>query len=296
MFITTLLLFALANETRYAKPTMLIEPADLVKVVADGKAIILDVRPRKEYEAGHVPGARWVDVEVWSKAVNAGEGGEKWTHRVGALGIDGSIPVVVVDGARPLAAARVWWILRHWGLEDVRLLNGGWKGWREKGGPEVTEVPVVVPTRPKLKKVPERLATREQVSGVVKMIRAQTRVVGTTPGWVLIDTRSKEEHCGEKKTAKRNGAIPEARHLEWSDTIDPITGRFKTAPELEMLMANAGFSARNPAVTYCQSGGRAAVMAFVMELMSGQPAMNYYRSWAEWGNDPDTPVVTPKKK
>jgi thiosulfate/3-mercaptopyruvate sulfurtransferase len=55
-------------------------------------------------------------------------------------------------------------------------------------------------------------------------------------------------------------------------------------------------SLKEPSVTYCQSGGRAAVMAFALELMGAGDVRNYYRSWNEWGNDADTPVVTPKKK
>jgi thiosulfate/3-mercaptopyruvate sulfurtransferase len=48
-------------------------------------------------------------------------------------------------------------------------------------------------------------------------------------------------------------------------------------------------------ITYCQSGGRAAVLAFGLELMGAKDVRNYYKSWAEWGNAPDTPVEVPKK-
>ena len=59
------------------------------------------------------------------------------------------------------------------------------------------------------------------------------------------------------------------------------------------LFEKAGIDPSKPAITYCQSGGRAAVLAFVLELMGGKDVRNYYRSWSEWGNDPDTPVVKP---
>ena len=68
--------------------------------------------------------------------------------------------------------------------------------------------------------------------------------------------------------AKRAGAIPGARHLEWSDLLDKRTGKFKPAPELEKLFADAGIDPKKPATTYCQSGGRASVMAFGLELIS----------------------------
>ncbi len=109
-----------------------------------------------------------------------------------------------------------------------------------------------------------------------------------------MDARSAQEYCGTLETAKRNGAIPGATHLEWSDTVDP-TGRFKSPKELTQLLRRAGIDPVRPTITYCQSGGRAAVMAFVLELMGGKDVRNYYRSWGEWGNAEDTPVSRPKK-
>ena len=129
----------------------------------------------------------------------------------------------------------------------------------------------------------DRLATKEQVVGYVKDKDRQ-----------IIDARSGKEFCGEDKRAKRGGAIPAAKHLEWSDLLDK-DGRFKSADELAKLFKEHEISVKEPAVTYCQSGGRAAVMAFALELMGAKDVRNYYRSWSEWGNDPDTPVVVPKK-
>src|SRR5262249_29978254 len=111
----------------------------------------------------------------------------------------------------------------------------------------------------------------------------------------LIDSRSREEHCGESRTAKRNGTIPGAKHLEWSDTLEPKTGRFKSAAELTKLFRDAGIDPGKPATTYCPPGGGAAVMAFVVELMWGNRVRNYCRSWAEWGNDRETPIVVRKR-
>jgi thiosulfate/3-mercaptopyruvate sulfurtransferase len=269
------------KKIEYAKPSLLAEPADLVK-----KVVVLDVRPRKDYDAGHVPGAVWLNLAAWSKAVNSDDSREGWVKRVGALGIDGKRPVIVYDDDRSREASRVWWILRYRGVPDVRVLNGGWKGFLAAGGKPDKEVPRVTEQTPDLKREAERLATRERILAQLKGGTADQ----------LLDARSLGEHCGDKKTAKRSGAIPGAKHLEWSDTIDPKTGRFKGAAELTKLFKDAGIDPERPTTTYCQSGGRAAVAAFVIELMTGKPARNYYKSWAEWGNDPDTPVVKPGKK
>jgi thiosulfate/3-mercaptopyruvate sulfurtransferase len=65
---------------------------------------------------------------------------------------------------------------------------------------------------------------------------------------------------------------------------------------LAKLFKDAGIDLARPAVTHCQSGGRASVTVFALELMGAGDVRNYYRSWAEWGNDPDTPIVRPRQK
>jgi len=97
-------------------------------------------------------------------------------------------------------------------------------------------------------------------------------------------------------TAKRNGAIPGAIHKEWTEVIDKKTQRFKSPEELSKLFEEAGIDLNKSSVTYCQSGGRAAVMAFALELMGGKSVRDYYRSWSEWGNAEDTPIERPRGK
>ena len=111
----------------------------------------------------------------------------------------------------------------------------------------------------------------------------------------VLDARSEKEHCGDDDRARRSGTVPGAKHLEWVNLLDAKTGRFKSAAQITKLFESAGIHPKKPATTFCQSGGRASVVAFAYELMTGKPARNYYRSWAEWGNDDATPVEKPKK-
>ena len=90
-------------------------------------------------------------------------------------------------------------------------------------------------------------------------------------------------------------AIPGAVHLEWRELIDPSTHRFKSPDELGKLFKEKNIDLQKPIVTHCQSGGRAAVMAFALELMGAKDVSNYYKSWAEWGNADNTPIVKPKE-
>jgi thiosulfate/3-mercaptopyruvate sulfurtransferase len=286
-FLTIALLSAAEDKAaRYALPELLLEPADLARPETAKKYVILDARGADAYRAGHVPGAVRVDPRAWAKAFAAGQDRADWTARIGELGINGKKPVVIYDAVKNKDAARIWWILRYWGLEDVRLLNGSWAGWLAAGGTKETAESTPVRSSPILKARTDRLATKgDLLEGLKKGSTGQ-----------ILDTRSEGEYCGTEKTAKRNGTMPGSKHLEWSDTLDAKTGRFKSAPELAKLFQEAGIDPSKPATTYCQSGGRASVMAFALELMGGKPARNYYRSWAEWGNAAETPIVTPRRK
>jgi len=265
----------------YPRADMIVEPADLAKPGAPGQYRILDAREKSKYEAGHVPGAAWVDHDQWTKD---DPGVERWRRRIGnTLGIGVDTKVVIYDDVRFNRAARIWWLLRAAGVNDVRLLNGGWKALQAAGGAISKEVPEIEAVKFDMKFQPDRVATKDFVLKALDEKKVQ-----------IIDARSKEEYVGQDKRAKRGGAIPGARRLEWSDAIDAKTQRFKSAHELRKLFREAGIDPSKPCATYCQSGGRAAVMAFALELMGGKDVRNYYKSWAEWGNDEKTPIEKPK--
>jgi thiosulfate/3-mercaptopyruvate sulfurtransferase len=112
----------------------------------------------------------------------------------------------------------------------------------------------------------------------------------------IVDVRSDDEFCGiDKRDNKKGGAIPGAKHLEWSNVIDQETQRFKGPEDLNTLFGKAGIDLTVPTASHCNGGGRAAVMAFTLELMGAKAVRNYYRGWGEWGNSDRTPVVVPEK-
>ncbi|MCL6503536.1 MAG: sulfurtransferase [Pirellulales bacterium] len=270
-----------ADDDGYARPQLLIEAATLAAATPDQSLVILDLRKPDEYNAGHVPGALWVDLDDWAKAFGNGEDAAGWTRRIAALGISATSRVVLYDAARNRDAARVWWILRYWGVPNVQILNGGWEQWQRGKFPIQQETPPA-PATSDFVATPQtaRLATKQTLLEALSKDALQ-----------LVDARSEAEYCGDDAlNNKRAGAIPGARHLEWSDLIDAETHRFKPAAEMRRLFAEAGIEIDRPTATYCQSGGRAAVMAFALELMGAEQVQNYYRSWAEWGNTDETPI------
>lgn len=274
----TLLLLLQAAPMKYPRPELLVEPMALLK---PHPFVLLDTRAKADYQAGHIPGALSVSANDWSASVRAMPD-SAWLKKLGELGIDQKTPVVVYsDDLRE--AARMWWILRFWGIEDVRLLHGGWQGWKEVNGPISQEEGK--PTPKAVQHLPEtqRLATKEQLLSQLKNQPPQ-----------IIDARTAGEHYGKTFSAKRPGTIPAAVHLEWSELVDAQTQRFKSAAALQELFARKGIQLNEPTVTFCQSGARASVMVFGLELMGAKQVRNYYASWAEWGNQTDTPVVKPQ--
>ncbi len=269
----------------YPRTDLLVEPAELAK--ASGEFIVLDARDKPKFDAGHIPAAHWIDHAAWAKAFQDGGDADGWGKRIGDLGISADAKVVVYDDDWNKEAARIWWILKYWGAGDVRLLNGGWKGWTAASLPiEKRPAPALPATKFTAKSQADRLATKQKLLDSLKDHSVQ-----------IVDARSEGEFCGlEPGSNKRAGAIPGAKHLEWIDLLDKTTQRFKSPDEITKLLSTAGIDPHAKTATHCQSGGRASVMAFALELMGAKDVSNYYRSWNEWGNAEDTPVEPGKKK
>jgi thiosulfate/3-mercaptopyruvate sulfurtransferase len=283
---------ASANEPQrsiYPKQQFLIEPTELRLNDAKEARVILDTREKEKYVAGHIPTSVWVDAGNWSKAVSEDRNPENWTQRFGEIGLDKDEEVVVYDDQRLRGAARIWWILRLWGVRHVRVLNGGWEEYVQSDRP----VENGTGTTPKHG---DLTATREDRVLATKDLLLAAHRTGRlgkagAENLQIVDTRSTAEYCGsEPSRAKKTGTIPGARHLEWSDVLVSGTSRLKNPDELKSLFAEAKIDVDQPAVTFCQGGGRAAVMAFVLTVMGSPEARNYYASWGEWGNADDTPV------
>ena len=278
----------------YPRPELLVEAETLAKNAKP--YLILDVRPKAEFEKGHIAGAYWVDASQWTKEF--AKEPKAFAHRLRtAIAKSQRQRFVIYDDVKSRDAARLWWILRYSGHENASLLNGGWKNWQSLQLPIETGISSAniwaewsierdSTGSNTLVQSAQRLATMQQLLQTLK-----------NPGVSqIIDARSENEYCGSAGMAKRKGSIPGAIHLEWSDLIDAQTHKFKSSQELTELFKKAGIKLDQPLVTYCQSGGRASVMAFGLELMGAKQVQNYYASWAEWGNQTDTPIDQPKPK
>ena len=269
-------------------PEMLINFGDLHFIAnmaynAKSKPIkLLDVRPRAEYDLGHIAGSIWVDSKL-AQTIAARPGGltdrDAWLDWITPLAIDPGYATYLVGDDRQLTAARIWWLLRYLGVDNVGLINGNFGFWKAQRRPVSTEAPEVQPHPFPVDFQADRLATRDDVLAALRSNDER-----------IVDARSVDEWVGKQLRAKRGGHMPTACRIEWSDLLD-VDGRFLPKVKLQGKIQAAGIKPGESVIAHCQSGGRASVDAFVFEML-GYPTRNYYFSWSDWGNADDTPITT----
>ncbi|MER0483290.1 sulfurtransferase [Streptomyces sp. Edi2] len=253
---------------------------------------VLDVRyqmggppGRPEYEAGHVPGAVYVDLES-ELASPPGPGGrhplpdlDVFTEAMRAAGVRADRPVVVYDGGQGWAAARAWWLLRWTGHPDVRVLDGGLAAWRAAGG----DLSVGQPTPQEGDFTP--------VPGGLALLRADDAAALARRG-VLLDARAAERYRGEVEPIdKVAGHIPGAVSAPTTENVVEGGTVFRDASELAERFASLGATAKAEVGVYCGSGVSAAHEVLALAV-AGIPAALYVGSWSEWTVDPSRPVAT----
>jgi len=264
-----------------------------------GTITVLDVRyrtggpsGRSEFEAGHVPGAAYVDLD----AELAGAPGERGRHPlpdpeafVGAMrraGVGERGPVVVYDNWGGRAAARAWWLLRHYGHPDVRVLDGGWPAWRQGGGAAETG-----PQRPR---EPGDLTG---APGAMPVVEAG----GALDVPVLVDARAPERYRGEAEPVDPvAGHVPGAVNVPTAANLVPAQaerhGHFRPADDLVAAYEKALGAAYDrggdaEVGVYCGSGVTAAHDVFALHLLGLEAAL-FAPSWSGWVADPQRPVET----
>jgi thiosulfate/3-mercaptopyruvate sulfurtransferase len=242
---------------------------------------LLDVRPRLDYDKGHIPGAVWLDLKSTSTlAARPGNLTDQaaWEAWIRPLGIGPDTEVFVYDAQRQLQAARVWWLLTYLGVRKAGLIDGGFLLWAEAKRP-VSSASTHVEARPfRIRFQKDRLATREDALEAIKTGSDQ-----------IIDARTLEEYTGAKALTRRGGHMPGACRLEWTELVDK-DGRFLDPGVLKSKLAASGVKS-SAAIAHCQSGGRSSVDTFVLERL-GIATRNYYLGWSDWGNAEDTPVAS----
>lgn len=257
--------------------------------------LLLDVRWElgshqgyQQYLNGHLPGAVYVDMErvLSGKPDPHGAGGRHPMPRVddfelamARCGVDNHRAVVCYDNAASLAAARCWWLLRHFGKTDVFVLDGGLAAWIAAGYP-VAGGPVVIDE-----------GDFEVRRGHADSLTAQQAALFARDG-LLLDARPADRFRGENEGIDPvPGHIPGAVSLPTRTLLDS-QGRFLPRERLRESLVAAGVNGERAVATYCGSGVQAAHLALGVSaagLLSDIPV--YVGSWSDWITDPSRPVA-----
>lgn len=270
--------------------------------LADPRLRVVDVRGRvlpptdpkphyfarpEDYAAGHIPGASFVDwtrdiVDLDDPVPAQVAPPEKIARVLGALGIGDDSVVVAYDDWYSMYAGRLLWVLRYYGFERGRVLNGGLLRWQAEGRPVTAEVPRHPPAVFTPRPQPHLRKTADQVLAAL----------GTDT--LLIDARGPKEYRGEESRAVRGGHIPGAVNVFYQSLVDGEDQTYASPEELRARFAAAGIELggleEREVVAYCNGGVSATPAALALEIATGRRAALYDGSWNEWGNDETKPL------
>ncbi|MFH1156911.1 MAG: rhodanese-like domain-containing protein [Pseudomonadota bacterium] len=211
---------------------------------------------------------------------------ERLKQALGSLGITSKTTVVVYGSGViiPMTSARVAWGLMYAGVDDVRILNGGYPAWLSMGCPTVSE-----PTTPKAKDFgdtvpghPEFLATMAYVRDIVS---------GVHTGSVMVDVRKQEENLGSLNpypffTAK--GKIPGAAWMgDWTELVDMNDSTFRCYTEVRSIWDGLGINPALEPIFYCGTGWRSSIGFYMAQAMGFPKVRNYDGSFYEWSWYPE---------
>lgn len=245
---------------------------------------------QRAYDAGHIPGARHVNLEHALSGAKTGRNGrhplpgrETFAETLTRLGLDAGMQVVAYDNAGGMFAARLWWMLRWAGHGAVAVLDGGLAAWKAAGRALSNEPAPPLP--------PGDFRLRPPSVATVSMDEVRANL--EDQGRLVIDARAPDRFRGENETLDPvGGHIPGARNRLFKDNLGP-DGRFKAAALLRREFdAITGGRPAEQLISQCGSGVTACHNLLAMEVAGLRGAALYPGSWSEWSALPGLPIAT----
>ena len=240
----------------------------------------------REFMEGHIPGAVFFDIDaIADRSTDLPHmllDPESFGEACGALGLASDNTLVVYDGAGLFSAARVRWMLRHFGAERVAILEGGLPKWKQEGRPLAAGADAA-----------KAAVFSAQVLNDDAVDLAAVREVLATGSAQVVDARPAARFRGEAPEPRpgvRPGHMPGSSNLPFSEIVED--GRLKSPEMLKQAFESAGIDLDRPVITSCGSGVSAALLVLGLETMGKTDSRLYDGSWAEYGSRDDLPVAT----
>jgi len=257
----------------------------------DDDGVFRIARGDAEYKAGHIPGARHLDLvedlsEPESPLRFTLPTPERFAEAVSRAGVSDDCHVVVYGAREYQYATRLWWMFRVFGFDNVALLDGGWHTWASEGRPVTTEVPnhPVGHFTPRYR--PELVADKAAV--LTALNDANARVInGLAPN---IHAGEVHVHYGPDAHGDRPGRIAGSVNLFAGHLINAQTKKLLPRPAIESLVRKQGIPVDARLITYCGAGIAATACAFALALLGREDVAVYDASLQEWAHDATLPM------
>jgi thiosulfate/3-mercaptopyruvate sulfurtransferase len=242
---------------------------------------------KAEYEAAHIPGARFFDIDEISDEKSdlphMAPSVEKFVSRMRAMGIGDGHRVIIYDTVGLFSAPRVWWLFRHMGKRDVAVLDGGFPKWQAEGHPVEDMAPDPRDRHFTASRDASKVRDVTQVALAVKLGDAQ-----------IVDARAPERYRGEAdepRAGLRAGRIPGSKNVFYKALLND-DGTMKDPDAIKAAFEAGGVDLGAPIITSCGSGVTASILALGLERIGHRRHAVYDGSWTEWGAYPDLKIET----